>query len=87
MGGEGSMMHAIKSLKQNRALVKKRKRRNREDYISSARTELNLKKSTAQDMMVIRQKIAVQKKKNLRATVYAVVATVLLLVLLYLWVS
>lgn len=87
MGGEGSMMHAIKSLKQNRALMKKRKRRKREDYISTERTELNLKRSTPQDMEINRKKIAVQKKKNLRATLYAIAVTILLLALFYWWLS
>ncbi|UII79731.1 hypothetical protein [Flagellimonas sp. CMM7] len=78
MGGEGSMASAISSLKQNRALLKKRKLRNREDFITKERTQLNLKKSTPFDMRRIREKIAIRKKKHKMISLLALLLTIVL---------
>lgn len=78
MSGEGSIASAISSLKQNRALLKKRKLRNRQDFITKERTHLNLKESTPIDMRRIRVKIALRKKKSKMISLLALLLTIVL---------
>ncbi|SNY99803.1 hypothetical protein [Flagellimonas pacifica] len=84
MGGAGHMLHTIKSLKANRDLLKKRKRKSKEDvYGVETRTELNLKKSTLKDIMNIRREIAEQKRKNKVAGLLAILIMAMLAVIGY----
>lgn len=65
MGGEGSMMAANQSLKNNRALVVKRKE-NR--ALSGSYANLEIKEfpeATAEDLELIKQKIKRQKRKSI----------------------
>lgn len=65
MGGEGSMMHAIKSLKANRSMLKKRKLASKDDvYGKKNVTKLHFKKSTQRDVARIRKKCLSKKKKK-----------------------
>jgi len=58
MGGEGSMMHAIKSLKNNRNLLKDRKRKTKLDvYGKPSTTKLVFKKSTQADVLRVREEM------------------------------
>ncbi|NKI32160.1 hypothetical protein [Croceivirga thetidis] len=58
MGGEGSMMHAIKSLKQNRNLLKRRKQKTKDDvYGVAVKTKLNLKQSTPADVLKVKRQM------------------------------
>ncbi|MEY8779675.1 hypothetical protein AB9K32_04570 [Allomuricauda sp. XS_ASV26] len=58
MGGEGSMMHAIKSMKLNRSMLKKRKLKSKDNiYGTKNVTELYFKKSTQRDIARIRKKM------------------------------
>lgn len=85
MGGEGSMMHAIKSLQNNRSLLKRRKSRSKDDvYGKKSVTMLNLKTSTRKDINRIRRLMEVEKHKNTRVTWLAMGATILFFVLCYL---
>ncbi|MEL6975895.1 MAG: hypothetical protein AAGL29_10935 [Bacteroidota bacterium] len=65
MGGEGSMLSAIKTLKANRALLKKRKHRAKKDFITAKRTLLNLKESTPKDVARIKRMMLREKRKDL----------------------
>ena len=62
MGGEGSMSNAIVSLKENRALLKKRKFMDIRMFIyeTSGKTELEFKKISAEELNLI--KVAIRKK-------------------------
>ncbi|MCF7560964.1 hypothetical protein L3X39_09985 [Sabulilitoribacter multivorans] len=56
MGGEGSMMHAIKSLKSNRALLKRKER----GTLSGSYGNLELKefpKATSEQLLEIKKRI------------------------------
>ncbi|BDW93995.1 hypothetical protein [Flagellimonas marinaquae] len=85
MGGEGSMMHAIKSMKLNRSMLKKRKLKSKDDvYGTKNVTELYFKKSTQRDIARIRKKMFIQKEKEKRHMIYAVIATIIFFFILYL---
>ncbi|MBO0323334.1 hypothetical protein J0X14_13580 [Muricauda sp. CAU 1633] len=85
MGGEGSMMHAIKSLKENRSLLKKRKLKSKDDvYGRKSITKLYFKKSTPRDINRIKKMMFIQKEKEKRGMFYAAIATVLLFFIFYL---
>ena len=68
MAGEGFMAHAISSLKQNRALLKKRKFKDlRELYQNEVRkTEVEFKKLDAKEWAVLKESIKKQHQNNLR---------------------
>ncbi|MFN3137376.1 MAG: hypothetical protein ACE37L_06790 [Allomuricauda sp.] len=84
MGGEGSMMHAIKSLKANRNMLKKRKLKSKSDvYGTKSVTELHFKKASRRDIVRIRKKMFIQREKEKRAMFYAVLATVVLFFILF----
>jgi len=86
MGGEGSMLQAIKSLQFNRNQLKKRKTRSKNDvYGKSGVTELNIKQSTEADMIWVRKKIALQKKKNRQHGIVAFVLTIILCILIFMF--
>ena len=92
MGGEGSMSNAVVSLKENRALLKKRKFKDIRMFIyeSSGKTELEFKKISAEELNVI--KIAIRKKaKNeliKEFAIYAIslIASILLIYVIYLFI-
>ena len=85
MGGEGSMMHAIKSMKLNRSMLKKRKLKSKDDvYGTKNVTELYFKKSTQRDIARIRKMMFIQKEKEKRIMFYAIITTILLFFIVYL---
>ncbi len=85
MGGEGSMMHAIKSLKENRSLLKKRKLKSKDDvYGRKSITKLHFKKSTPRDINRIKKMMFIQQEKEKRGMLYAAIVTVLLIFVFYL---
>ncbi|WP_318308325.1 hypothetical protein [Flagellimonas crocea] len=85
MGGEGSMMHAMKSLRANREMLKKRRLKSRDDvYGKENITKLNFKKSTRRDIVRIRKKMFIQKEKEKKQMFYAIIATILFFFMLYL---
>lgn len=85
MGGEGSMMHAIKSLKENRGLLKKRRLQSKDDvYGKKNVTRLQFKKSTPRDISRIKKMMFIQKQKENRLTFWAFVVTILLIAISYL---
>lgn len=64
MGGEGSMLGAIVSLKNNRSLLKKRKLRELKNvlYEVSGKTELEFKKLSHAEFEVLKSQIRKQAK-------------------------
>ena len=85
MGGEGSMMHAIKSFNLNRSMLKKRKIKSKSDIYGKPNvTKLYFKKSTPRDIARIRKKMFIQKEREKRVLLYATIATILLFLGLYL---
>jgi len=65
MGGEGSMASAIITLRQNRAMLKRRKIRTKSDvYGKKSVTKLKLKQSSPQDIIRIRKKMKALNRKN-----------------------
>ncbi|NHF61349.1 hypothetical protein FK220_018490 [Flavobacteriaceae bacterium TP-CH-4] len=68
MGGEGSMASAILSLKQNRALLKKRSIRELKDVLreKSGKTELEFKKVDAKDLARLKKEIRKEARTNAR---------------------
>lgn len=93
MGGEGSMASAILSLKQNRALLKKRKIKDIKEllYETSGKTELEFRKVSAIEMARIKAEIRKQAKKDRRVEfiTYGVSALLVfvLIYFLYYWLS
>ena len=88
MGGEGSMASAILSLKQNRALLKKRNIRELKGllYEKSGKTELEFKKVSSVELAKIKEDIRKEAKINARNNVifYLVSFTLAVGILLYL---
>lgn len=85
MGGEGSMMHAIKSLKANRELLKKRKLKSKDDiYGKQSITKLHFKKSTRRDILRVQRKMFIERQKEKRQIAMAVVVTLILFLVLFL---
>ncbi|NAY93504.1 hypothetical protein GTQ34_16475 [Muricauda sp. JGD-17] len=66
MGGEGSMLGAIVSLKNNRSQLKKRKIRELKDvlYEVSGKTELEFKQLSHEEIEVIKANIREQSRKD-----------------------
>ncbi|WP_430966361.1 hypothetical protein [Spongiimicrobium sp. 2-473A-2-J] len=93
MGGEGSMAHAIQSLKQNRSLLKKSRsfKELRNSYLKwSGDTQLKFKEVSPEEMALIRLKIREQYKKDVRTEIIIYLISILLalgiLYFLYWWI-
>lgn len=83
MGGEGSMASAIVSLKQNRALLKKRNIRNLKDllYQKSGKTELEFKKVSAIELARIKDEIRKEARINARNEIILYLVSLVLVAL------
>lgn len=76
MGGEGSMMHAIKSLKNNRSLLSKRKEKG---ALSGSYENIKLKelpKATPEQLLKIKKKL---KRENREARIKNILLFLVLL--------
>ena len=75
------MLHMVKSFKANRDLLKKRKRKTKADVYGSSSNirKIHLKKSTPEAIKAIREKIALQKRKEKRINILAFILTVVIL--------
>lgn len=84
-GGIGA---AIQSLKQNRALLKKRKLKDKSDvYGKPNKTKLDLKQSTDQDMKIIRKKIEGYKSEERMTWIISIIILLGIIYGLYWWLS
>ena len=82
------MMHAIKSLKENRALLKRRRLKSKEDiYGTGSVTELEFKKATPAEMAKVKLTIIREKKKNRRINSIAAVTTAVIVILIILYIT
>lgn len=85
MGGAGNMLHAIKTLKANRDLLKRRIDRKKNGFTTSDTvTKVNFKKSTPEDMIVIREKIKIAKAKEQKQNIFFM-GVALIIFFLILW--
>jgi|GEM_PF-5410593 len=83
----GGIAGAIVALKNNRALLKKRKLKSKEDVFGKGgETKLNLKESTEQDMKRIRKKIKAYKRQERMVWIVTICVTAMLLYGLYGWI-
>lgn len=86
--GAGGIAGAIVSLKNNRAQLRKRKRKDKgEVYGKGEATPLNLKQSTDQDMKRIRKKIEDYKRQERRLWIFSIMATAFLIYGLFWWLT
>ncbi|NJB69718.1 hypothetical protein GGR42_000180 [Saonia flava] len=92
MGGEGSMSHAITSLRENRALLRKRRtfKEIREYYANlSGKTRLDFKNVSPEELLIIRNKIIEKakkdKKKEILISIVALGLVSLFIYLVYWW--
>lgn len=80
----GGIAGAILSLRQNRALLHKRKLKGKEDVFGKTNaTKLRLKQSTPQDMKIIRKKIAEYKRQQRKSTIIAILVALAILYFIY----
>ena len=86
MGGAGHMLHAIKSLKQNRAQLKGRKKRNQKDLLKdgSGETKVEFKTVDPQELERIKAKIKADANKSKRKEII-LVAVIFVLVITWLF--
>lgn len=87
MGG-GFANHAINVIKANRALLNKRKRRKRADYIrAEKKTVIRIKKTTPAQMRAVKLQLASNKRRELNAWLICLVLAVGIILSIYLWVK
>lgn len=63
MAGEGHMLHAIKSLKANRALLKKHRSKNKNSLTSDSVTRVEFKKVSDEQLKLVKKDIREKAKK------------------------
>lgn len=81
----GFGFHAKIADKFNRSLLKKREHKSKDDVFGNKSvTQLHFKKSTRWDVIRVRKQMFIQKEKEKRRTMLAVVLTVLVIFLGYL---
>ncbi len=80
MGGEGSMMSMINSLKNNKAMRNERKHLTDSSYNLTGKTELEFVKKSDEELQEIRQKIKLKAKQQHRKMmiIYFVVVFIVL---------
>jgi len=88
MAGGGFASHAMNVIKANRALLNKRKRLNKSDYISrSTNTLIKTRETTPGQLRAVRLLLAANKKRELIIWLISVCTALLLILGLYYWIS
>lgn len=83
----GGIAGAIVALKNNRAMLRKRKLKGKNDvYGQEGMTKLNLKKSTDQDMKIIRKKIKEYKRQERMVWAVTICVTAMVIYGLVVWI-
>lgn len=84
MAGEGSMLHAIHTMRNNKALLKDKRRNNWKNYTGNKiiLTEDPIKASP-ELLASIREKFRKERKQNFRENIYYIFLTVIILTLLF----
>ena len=84
MGGSGTAASAIVSLRQNRALLKKRRDRKKPDYIGSGRTRVAFKTVSPKKLAGIKARIRGRARaERLRERALAATALIMLGIAVY----
>lgn len=82
----GAIAAAITTLRNNRALLKKRKLKSKGDvYGLEGVTKLDLKESTEQDMKIIRNKIKEYKRHERAIWLVSICVTAIIIYGLFVW--
>ncbi|HMB61558.1 MAG TPA: hypothetical protein VKN36_00695 [Eudoraea sp.] len=85
MGG-GFANHAINVIKANRALLNKRKRRKRADYIrAEKKTLIHIKETTPAQMRAVKLRIAANKRRELKVLAICLALSAGIIYGVYLW--
>ncbi|MBT8185412.1 MAG: hypothetical protein KJN76_11280 [Eudoraea sp.] len=88
MAGGGFASHAMNVIKANRALLKKRKRLSKTDYITrTTTTKIKIKETTPGQMRAVQLKLAAGKRLEIKIWVISVLLTAIVLTGLYYWLS
>lgn len=84
MAGGGFASHAMNVIKANRALLNRRKRLSRADYLnSSSSTPLKTKITTPGQMRAVRLQIAANQRNDIKIWIISICVAVILIVGLY----
>tara|TARA_R110000796_G_scaffold88850_6_gene192099 strand:+ start:169069 stop:169338 length:270 start_codon:yes stop_codon:yes gene_type:complete len=84
MSGAGHMLYAIKALKANRDLLKKRTLRNKTDFKRKTDGDKPVfKKTTPEQMRAVRAKIKRYKIKELRLNIFLLIISILIVFYLF----
>lgn len=89
MGGAGHMLHAIKTLKQNRAMLKKRRSSRENDLhaYSTTETKVNFKKVSPEELQRIKGEIRRKANKVKRRDFIITIIIVLIGVGLFIYLN
>ncbi len=86
MAGEGSMLHAIKSLKQNRALLKKRRAKKQEISYGSDVTMVEFKEVSPEELERVKKKIRTEASQSKRHDILIFIVALIVVALAgYYW--
>ena len=84
MAGEGSMMHAIHTMRNNKALLKDKRRNSWKNYIGNniIPTEDHIKASP-ELLAEIRAKLRKERKQKIKANIFYFILTIAVLIILF----
>ena len=85
MGGAGHMLHAIKSLKANRALLKNKRSKNRGSSIADSNTQIEFKKVKPEELDRIKAEIRKEAQKSKQKELILGVIIFIGLITLFVW--
>ena len=84
MGGSGSMLYAIKALKQNRALLKKHRNRNATAVsYPKTKTKIKFKKASPKVMEQLQKQLKKDKRQELKMTIISMLTAACFIGILY----
>lgn len=88
MAGGGFANHAIQVIKANRALLNKRKRLTRADYIgTTSETFIKMRKATQGQMRAVQLQIAANRRREIKTWVISICLTILVFAGIYYWMT
>lgn len=88
MAGGGFASHAINVVKANRALLNKRKRRRKSDYITpKTKTLVKTKETTPGQMRAVRLQMVDNKRREIIVWVISICLTLTVILGLYYWMA
>lgn len=84
MAGEGSMMHAIKTMQNNKALLKDKRRNSWKNYVGvkNVPTEDHIKASP-ELLAQIREKFEAERKQKVKENIFYFIITIIVLIILF----